>query len=1100
MIKIEIIDDFKKKSVEKKLRILLVTSADIKKDKLNEQLKPLVGEKDILQYNKDGYIFFIGKFGNYNVIHIQTKIGSLGDGASTLTVDRALNIWNIQMVVMIGIAFGRGPDYNQKIGDILVSREIYSYEKCRVKENKDGTINYMHLNNPYSDAGKNLVLKFRDDKIWNSDNSLRPQIHFGTIASGEKVIDSITEKKRILEQGGMTYIIGGEMEASGLVAACSNNKIDEWILIKGISDWGDGNKVKNKKENQNIAINNVVSYCEYIFCKEKIFDDILNESPISVFENIYNFPILKESKDFDLIYSYETSLIPINSIPKNTLHRQNVIEEIKKQLNLGKIINLHGEIYSGKTTIIKLLANQYDELRYIDLSDNNTNQIENILLIINQIIIEKSSSVKLIIAIDNIPKLNKNSKLYNFFIILLRKSLEKNVKIIFTTLTNPKNLLIDELEDICYINVDNIEENDIIDLLKINEAPEFMYDKKIIQFIETIGKSKIYIIKQIIKFLKDEKWDMLNNGFIGVLDGQYFLKTKSEIQDILLNRIQETNNKDLLYRMGCVNSDLSIDEIKQISEINPSIERPAEILRELDGKFVEFDEKTNLYKINPLITQISKENVQNSIYITINSTLAQNILNKKKLNPYEIIKCLGFLNQAKEYNKAGHLFFQTLNQMYEENIKDEWGIKGIWKDMDLPDMDSYLKLQIRVAQLRYYIKFRINYEETLNLTIKLIEKENYEDFLIAGVAVLFIEENPYRFNEILKIALMSENKNTKILKSIQKQLPEGKYSTNSIGIESLLWATIPKNGEIELLESWVEVLNVFNKEQYNRFKNTISSLFDIEEMYMYYIDKTWINLKNNIPEDIDKINKLIPINEKIVEFGKKVNDNFITAISIRNIIVFKCEYLNDKAGFEFGKKEVSFIKDKRSRFIVTSMMGKQYYYIKQYEDAKKWLEDNLDFNNFHGETSEKIWVLLQLSVIYENIDNLKSYKYARETLKIISILESTENKIRFYMEFLIRCFYLDKFEENMDVCLECSKMLLENRDNIGLISLFTNNINYFKAYLIDNIKIEETKKDYWIPKTGMTIYSNDITDRKNINSKIHVIYMNVLNILSFYLI
>ena len=161
LLTIKNIDDYCKVKLEKQIRILLVTSADIEKNKVNEVLKPIDGQTEILQYNKDGYEFYIGKFGNYNVVHIQTKIGSLGEGASTLSIDKALNTWKIKMVVMIGIAFGRGTDCNQKIGDILVSREIYMYEKYKIKEKKDGTLNFKHLSNPYSNAGKILTKKFR---------------------------------------------------------------------------------------------------------------------------------------------------------------------------------------------------------------------------------------------------------------------------------------------------------------------------------------------------------------------------------------------------------------------------------------------------------------------------------------------------------------------------------------------------------------------------------------------------------------------------------------------------------------------------------------------------------------------------------------------------------------------------------------------------------------------------------------------------------------------------------------------------------------------------------------------------------------------------
>ena len=524
--------------------------------------------------------------------------------------------------------------------------------------------------------------------------------------------------------------------------------------------------------------------------------------------------------------------------------------------------------------------------------------------------------------------------------------------------------------------------------------------------------------------------------------------------------------------MGCINYDLTIDEIKKISEVEPQINNPAEILRGIEGIFVEYDNEKNIYKTNPLIAQISKENINSSTFIDINKVMAYNILDKKILNPFDVIKCMGFCNQAKEYDEAGKLYLQTINQMYEKDIKDEWGIKSVWKDLDLPNMDSMLKLQIRVAQLKYYLKFGIDYNDTLKLTIKLIKEENYEDFLIAGVAILFINENPYKFNQLLKMALLSENKNPEILKSIQQQLSEDKYPIDSLGVESLLWATIPKEGEIELLKSWADVLSVLEKNQYLKFKNILSGFFDFEEMYSFYIDKTWVNLKSNIPEDIENIKKLIPINQQLVEFGKKVGDDFITSISIRNVVIFKCEYLKDSAGFDYGISEVANVEDNRSKFIIISMIGHQYYYLKKYNEARIWLEKALEYDEFDGELSEKIWVRLELSDICGETDKDNSYEYAKESLKYISMLD-IEMKVKFYMEYLIRCFYLNKFEDNIEICLECTRIILQNSDKRGLVAYFTHIIAYFTAYIIDNVKLDEINKEYGKPYTRMTIYSNN---------------------------
>ena len=1098
VLNIKVIDNNYKRNIENNIKILLVTSAKIEKNQVNKALKPLNGQSEIFQYNEGDCEFYIGRLENYNVVHVQTKIGSLGEGASTIMVEKALKIWKIKMVIMIGIAFGRGNDCNQKIGDVLISRDIYMYEKYRIKETKDGTINYRYLNNPYANAGKILLKKFEEDDMWKVSNGSRFEIHFGTIASGEKIIDSISEKNKLLKLGDMTYIIGGEMEATGLATACSNNNIDEWIVIKGISDWGDGNKIKNKDENQKIAIDNVISYCKYVFSKDKIFDEILEEDPMSILERMYKPPIISNLDDIDILEKYEVALIPVVSVTPKMIKREKVINKIKEELEKKNHINIFGEIFSGKTTLVKLLALQYSEsVKYIDLKDRNTTQIETILFMILQIILEYDGKEKLNIAIDNYPKMNKNSKNEKLLERILNEATARSIKIIFTSLMSQENIIEDNVQNVSYFNADHIEKNDIIELLNLYDAPSYMYEDKIVEFIEVTGNHKIFVIKQIIKYLQNENWNIYEDGLIGIIDGKYVWKIKGTVQGALLDRITKSEQKELLYRMGCLNYDLKIDEIKKISEVEPQILNPLEVLREIEGIFIEYDYDENIYKINPLICQISKENINSKTFISINKVMAYNILDQKEISLPDIIKCIGFFNQAKEYDEAGKLYFQTINQMYEKNIKDEWGIEYIWKDFELPNMNSALKLNVRVSQLRYYLKFGINYEDTLDLTIKLIKEEEYEDYLIAGVAVLFLNENPYKFNELLKLALLSKNKNTEILNDIQNCLVNDKYPVVNLGIESLLWSTMPKNGDIELFESWVDALTVLEKNQYLNFKNILGKMFNFEEVYTFYIDKTWISLKNNKSEDIEKIKKLIPINYQLVEFGKRVGDDFITAISIRNIVIFRCEYLKDYESLDYGIDEILSIKESKSKFIIMSIIGHQYYYWKKYEQAQIWLKKALNFDE-EKVLNEKIWALLELSDIYEKKDIEKSYEYTKESLKYIQMLD-LDNKARFYIEYLIRCFYLNKIEENVTVCIECAKLTLSKPEKRGIVAFFTHILSYFTAYIVDNVKLDEVNKEkYCKPYTRMTMHLDNMNNDEDTNKKIKIIYLYMLKLLIFY--
>jgi nucleoside phosphorylase len=71
----------------------------------------------------------------------------------------------------------------------------------------------------------------------------KTRVFFGTILSGEKLIDNMAFRDQLLELE--PEAIGGEMEGTGLYTAAHRAKVD-WILVKAICDWADGNKAGNR--------------------------------------------------------------------------------------------------------------------------------------------------------------------------------------------------------------------------------------------------------------------------------------------------------------------------------------------------------------------------------------------------------------------------------------------------------------------------------------------------------------------------------------------------------------------------------------------------------------------------------------------------------------------------------------------------------------------------------------------------------------------------------------------------------------------------------------------------------------------------------------
>ncbi len=183
------------------------------------------------------HIYYSGTLGAYHAVVFECAPGSMSRDAAALSAAEAIRRWRPKAVIVVGIAFGCDRT-KQKIADVLVSSQVISYEQQRV-----GTGDPVPRG-PACEAGPVLLSRFRDAKRrWDfrrpdgSSSALRD----GPLLSGEKLVDNSVFLARLREA--FPSAIGGEMEAAGVYAAASRHEArTEWIVVKGICDWGDGTK------------------------------------------------------------------------------------------------------------------------------------------------------------------------------------------------------------------------------------------------------------------------------------------------------------------------------------------------------------------------------------------------------------------------------------------------------------------------------------------------------------------------------------------------------------------------------------------------------------------------------------------------------------------------------------------------------------------------------------------------------------------------------------------------------------------------------------------------------------------------------------------
>ena len=216
--------------------VVIMTATEVERDGVLRWLTPLPSEPRVLQGFVGPETYFLGRFGEFNVVVTKCRMGSAGPGSAALAAEQAQREWRPRAIIMVGIAFGKDPT-KQRIGDVFVASEIICYEPQRV----GAAVVYR---GPVPPCDPILLNRFENAIRWDfrRPDGIQSACRYGPLLSGEKLVDDPEFKASLFAS--FPQAIGGEMEGAGLGAAAIRFAVP-WIVVKAICDWGDGEK--NKK-------------------------------------------------------------------------------------------------------------------------------------------------------------------------------------------------------------------------------------------------------------------------------------------------------------------------------------------------------------------------------------------------------------------------------------------------------------------------------------------------------------------------------------------------------------------------------------------------------------------------------------------------------------------------------------------------------------------------------------------------------------------------------------------------------------------------------------------------------------------------------------
>jgi nucleoside phosphorylase len=235
--------------------VLLVTVTDAEIDAVRDVLAKRCGRDFAKAFIGDKTYYDLGVLGGARTVLVRSEMGSGGVGGALLTAATAISDLAPAAIIMLGIAFGLDPQ-RQQIGDILISRQLMLYDLQRVGTDSAG--NYqLRARGDRPACSPRLLDRFRTGR----DGWPGAPLHFGLILSGDKLVDNQDFRAQLLQLE--PEAIGGEMEGAGLYAAAQRSKVD-WIVIKAISDWADGQKRQGKAAHQQLAAHNAAAFTLHV--------------------------------------------------------------------------------------------------------------------------------------------------------------------------------------------------------------------------------------------------------------------------------------------------------------------------------------------------------------------------------------------------------------------------------------------------------------------------------------------------------------------------------------------------------------------------------------------------------------------------------------------------------------------------------------------------------------------------------------------------------------------------------------------------------------------------------------------------------------------
>ncbi len=297
--------------------------------------------------------------------------------------------------------------------------------------------------------------------------------------------------------------------------------------------------------------------------------------------------------------------------------------------------------------------------------------------------------------------------------------------------------------------------------------------------------------------MKAKNWKITIDEFSAIFDGKFSTELPEQIQKNLTKTIEDSDTRELLYRLNAVIGDFSIEEVKTVCEVFPPIRQPIEKFNTLIGLWVQKG-ASNLYQSSPLIKQLKTDNVNRDTLKNIYLLLGKRIFQQSKHSLGDARNTIAYFSLGKEPKDAAVILVQVLSHLVSAPKRFyDLGFNLFWYSTELDKkIPLFIRIHIRMQQIQIAGMLKKDTKFLLTDLENLVIASKPEGILYlpayALLSGLYSLENPSKaskyFLEYLKYRELLSSKDLP-----EETREELDYFKKTVRIEDLVWTSCNKN-------------------------------------------------------------------------------------------------------------------------------------------------------------------------------------------------------------------------------------------------------------------------------------------------------------------